>query len=757
MEKYKIDCKNHDSQDLVTNVKSFEKWYENTKQDKNIDNFCKEENISLSRNEKINLLLELVKKDVFGYSTLLSNSISLVADIDEQFIALLEEIVRVTNGDLAIGWFEMALIKIGKENNTLGIELANKLKKSTTLFDFSSTPLGGVGYNDFSKIEKIVDSMLSSNDPKEIVLGLRIIRIAFRKKQLYDNYEIFSKIETAIKINNETINIEATMALLEFYEYNQSFCQTQLLQLVKSNDKIKNLISHHLWIHPISNATNAIMLIRECYNTTNSSLQFTVFYALGNYTTTNYKEIMVMIRTAFENKAQPYGHLEYLITKLGKDALFPALNEFESWLDTDNFHLKFCIPRFIVLLIPSGQRQSCFSYFERWSDNKDIPKDLFLKIYKRVLATCYGNNFDQDFVQSSKTLLIKLVTKDRINLTFLLKDEDDETLQCARMINGLEYYSFDLNYDRILSNVELFQNLKDLLTTTWILQKKQENNRTNLLLRVLERELPDDSKINKIIEDIGKSTNMQEYSWHQLRLGNHVHDFFYLQNIEQKIQNLKNNELNIYSHFRSKLQNDEQVDDTISEINILGLLAEHYELKLEAPVGTRNIDSLIVIDGQKLYLEVINPSEFLPLELFEGEVFTIPNRAKNKILDKCERQLSQIPEEDIPAILAIDIQGSDIDIDSVTDALYGSTKYTFLMDKKTGEERGGYWSLNDNSIHTTKTISDVLSGVLCFKSEMLNNMKFYITGKLIPNPNAKNHLILHIIKRIEEIITKIED
>jgi hypothetical protein len=77
------------------------------------------------------------------------------------------------------------------------------------------------------------------------------------------------------------------------------------------------------------------------------------------------------------------------------------------------------------------------------------------------------------------------------------------------------------------------------------------------------------------------------------------------------------------------------------------------------------------------------------------------------------------------------------------------------MDSKTGEEREGYWSRKDNSIHKSKSSSDVLSAVLCYESELLTDMNFHITGKLIHNPNAKDHLIEHITKRIEEIIFKV--
>jgi len=418
--------------------------------------------------------------------------------------------------------------------------------------------------------------------------------------------------------------------------------------------------------------------------------------------------------------------------------------------------LKFSIPRFVNVLIPSGKKQSCFSYFKKWSKSETVSKELFLKIYKRVLASCYGNDFDQEFVKNSKELLTKMVSESGINPKLFVRGEEDETLQCASLIKGLEYYSKNLDYEKICSNIEFFPNLKNILTENWILKMKEKNNRTNLLLRVLERKLPEDDKINEIMETIEKSKDDKEFNWNRYRLGNHVHDFFYLLNIDHNIISLQKREIDVVKHFRDKLHNDEQANDTISELNLLGNLAEHYDLTLEVPVGTRNIDSLIEIDGQKFYLEITNPRGFSPIELFDGEVFTVPHRAKNKILDKCENQFSQISESDIPVILGIDVQGSDIDEMSISDALYGSTQYTFLMDKETGEDRGGYSSLKDNSIHKSKPESDILSAVLCFRSELLNDYRFHITGDLIHNPNAKNPLIHHITKRIEEVLVKKE-
>ena len=380
----------------MNQLELIEKWHDRKDSEKSIDDFCNEENILLSRDEKIELLSNLAEKDILLYSILLKNSIPLIADVDNVFLEFLEKIEHITHGDLTRGWFEMALIAIGMNNHDLGIKLAIKMKNSTTLFDLFTVTLEGVGSSDYSKIEEIVNNLLSSGDPKEIVNGLRTIRMVFHKKQLENNLDIFSKIDIVLKNNNEAINLESTNILLKFYDSDPNFCQTRLLQLAKSNVKSKNRILDHLCEQPIKNSTDAIILIQECNTVENPNTQFIVFCALENYTKTNYKEIMEIIRASLENGAPLLGSLEKLIRELGKNALLPSLDEFKNWLTTDNPCLRSSIAKFITILIPSEQRQSCFSYFEKWSNDKSIPQEIFLEIYKSVLFTCYKNNSDRD-------------------------------------------------------------------------------------------------------------------------------------------------------------------------------------------------------------------------------------------------------------------------------------------------------------------------------------------------------------------------
>ena len=738
-------------------LEMFDEWHDLTNSKQTIDNFCEEKKINLTREEKIKLLSEISKKDVFRYSTFLSNSIPLIVKNNDAFLELLQTIIQATKGDLVTGCFEMALIKIGRENSELAIELSEKMQKIEDIRDLSAAPLGGIGCENYSKIEKIVNCMLASENPEEVTLGIRTIRIAFNHKNMDNKEKIFSKIQTALEHNNEKINIEATIFFLKFYEQKPNISQKNLLSLAKINDIHKRMIIKHLWINPIKNEDNAITLIEECLNIQSTNIQYCAYSVLKKYTKTKHKKIMNIIHKSLESKEQPYVVFGDLIKELGKNALHESLNSFEEWFATDDIPLQCSMLQFPRYLIPNGREQCCFQYFEKWSNSELIPTDSFLNIYTYVLARCYQNECDQDFIKNSKKLLLKMVSDSGLKPKFFLRNIEDETLQCASLITGLKYYSDNLDYEMIYHNIKLFPKLKILFDMGWISKMKKENNRTNLLLRVLERKLPEDDKINEILNTIEESKNNEQYNWNRDPLGNYVYNFLYLRNIDQNIISLQKKGIDIIKHFKSKLHNDEQVDDTISELNLLGHLAEHYDLELEVPIEAKNIDSLIIIDGQKFYLEIINTKQYLPLDLFKGEVFKVDNRIKNKILDKCEKQFSKIPENDISVVLGIDIRKSDIDVMSVTDALYGRTVYTFQMGKETYDDRGVYSSLENNSIHKSKPESDMLSAVLCFKSELPNGYKFHITGELIHNPNAKNPLTLNIIKKIEEVLIQKEN
>ena len=343
------------------------------------------------------------------------------------------------------------------------------------------------------------------------------------------------------------------------------------------------------------------------------------------------------MRREIENGISPTEFV-CLIQNIGGKALCETLADLEeeSWLSSKNTELESSIPFFVSQLIPKTRRKEIIPFFEKWLKKSSISDELFLKIYKCVLGECYNDNlnckdlknqkkFDQDFVQDSKCLLAGLVRKKELNPCFFTKQDDDETIQCGFLIFALETCSDYLDYCKIRNNLQQFPNIRDLIIDELMRKiKENEKNSPNGLLRALNKDL---SKISKS----------------------------YLCNIECIIEKLKKEPKIDISTFKSKLKNDTQTLDTVSEINLLGLLLEKsFKIKgLEVKAGKskKNFDALIETDGKQLYVEVFNPRRYLPLDFFGG-AYHIPDKIRGKIEDKYEK-FSKLSDGDI-AILAID-------------------------------------------------------------------------------------------------------
>ena len=326
---------------------------------------------------------------------------------------------------------------------------------------------------------------------------------------------------------------------------------------------------------------------------------------------------------------------------LGKKTLHESMNEIGDWLlDTDNT-LKQSIPSVIPLLVPKGEYCEIILYLRRWFNNGSILDDLTVEILKHVLRE-YDNTAsgqqrpDLNFIIDAKYLLVELVEKKQIKTGFFKnKYKGNEYLQCGALIYAFENYCTDLDYDKICEKLNKLSHLKTVVEQ-WIQEKKNENNRTNGLLRSL----------------------------------NNSNDA-YLHNIDcalKKIINYKYKNKSIFSttKWSSKLKNDEQANDTLGEICLAKLLIEKsYRIKeLEAKVDGKDFDLLVEINSKQLYIDVIRLKEFLPLDYFGGPQYISSTWLSNKIKRKYCNKFLALHDDDI-AILAIDNSQGAVDIEEV--------------------------------------------------------------------------------------------
>ncbi len=202
-----------------------------------------------------------------------------------------------------------------------------------------------------------------------------------------------------------------------------------------------------------------------------------------------------------------------------------------------------------------------------------------------------------------------------------------------------------------------------------------------------------------------------------------------------------------FNNLLRNLKNSEQFWDTMSEVEFNSYFSKRYKLKLEPILNTKLLDSEIFLDKRGILFEILTPQTYGPLKNSSKAVL-IPNRSKNKILDKLEKQI--LPSKDYirtPLVLVINGSRSEIDVHDIEDAIFGRLKLMTIHDKKTGKMIHEYWDRDKNSLNDKNSDSKYISAVLFYKMEVRLGYGFF-EKTIISNPESKYPLNKNEYKRL---------
>jgi hypothetical protein len=145
------------------------------------------------------------------------------------------------------------------------------------------------------------------------------------------------------------------------------------------------------------------------------------------------------------------------------------------------------------------------------------------------------------------------------------------------------------------------------------------------------------------------------------------------------------------------------------------------------------LDAKASINRNDVYLEVVTPGTFLPLELVQGAI-GLPNRAVNIILDKVKDQLSGASLlVGKPVILVINLSRSEIDVHQIRDAIEGQLKFRLWFDRRSGRAVGEDVIREVNAISDKVPEGRILSGVLVIVRTFDDIAR--LIGMWLPNKN----------------------
>jgi len=96
-------------------VKDLHKWNYEGNLDKNLEDYCKEKNISLKKEDKFSILYELVDSNFFGNLLMIGNSLEDVSSDDEVFLNLIHDLINKIGNDFGGSEIEKSLISFGEK------------------------------------------------------------------------------------------------------------------------------------------------------------------------------------------------------------------------------------------------------------------------------------------------------------------------------------------------------------------------------------------------------------------------------------------------------------------------------------------------------------------------------------------------------------------------------------------------------------------------------------------------------------------
>ena len=225
--------------------------------------------------------------------------------------------------------------------------------------------------------------------------------------------------------------------------------------------------------------------------------------------------------------------------------------------------------------------------------------------------------------------------------------------------------------------------------------------------------------LNKAIQFIQEKEQDLSKIWWAYAYVNHYYWgsalFEYLDKCFSKIK-----DLNGFRSMLKNLHNKEQFWDTISEIEFNAYFAGRYQIELEpklwySPEKFKKLDSRIKLHQRDLFFEILTPKMNEALFKGNGAKF-LPNRSKNKFLDKLDGQLQAI--KDIarnPIILVINCSYSEIDEIDIENTILGEDKFNWTVNRKTGEAVDFYETRDNNAMVDTNPNSKCISAVLFYK------------------------------------------
>ena len=713
----------------------------------------------ISNEQMIKILERLVDDFIFKWLDFISLKLPDLTT-EKDFANLLRKVILRIKGDMAQGPFIRALIKVGEQNANLGFSLYKQMivEEDKDLIHYSSFPLGGAGKRNFDEAYSLIKEGLKSENPHLRAAYVKALRVVFEdRNELQQSSEIFNVLNRLSSEQEDVIvQVEVLNAYFDFSRFRYEDCIQHLICFAKrKNSAIRFNLANILWIRELQNKEDEIEILNLCAEDGDRNVLSRVALALSKKGPEFPEKSLRIIKDwIMKGKYFDVHEIDYSVREIGKAHLDRCIKEVETWIkekDVDG-RLQFFIP--IVLRELSSQNyQQLIGSIEIWRYRSEHFRRMALQTIRRVLTEIYPPQTDKmDIINSCFEILSEMAKDKSMNVERIIRNEPDRLFQCFRLVEELELERKEIDFERILENLENYRTIHDFLGARWFKTMREEKNKTHPLLISLSSESPDEKKLLKEVKAFKKETNEWKRYLRSLRIRDMLRPTAFLEYLEEMLHSIVSKAVKL-RELKAGLRNEDQFWETISEIEVTSSFINDYNVEIAPKVNSKKLDLRVEFDGEEIFIEVISPNMFKPLRYLSGKAMGIKNRARGKIFDEFKSHLKDLKtQRNVPIVIVIDIGRSEISYDFVEDYLMGTLQLTMLIDKEKGRVVDEYPSRADDSMHGLEKGTDILSAVICYKTTFGKDSKFHREGRIIHNAYAKNRLSKNAIEKIKNAL-----
>lgn len=713
-----------------------------------LTDFLTERNVNLSGQELCELAKNLIKKDVFVFLCPISSAMPNMASVDENFVEMLESIIDKIKNDMTQGPFIESLILTGKSDPELAMKIAYKLIESDNP-EYASFLAGGAFHGLPRMADAFMKKLFSSKNPRHQVTAIRTMRVAYKNSAKHEQ-RIFDDLEKASESDHIQVKTEAMEALLDFYKTDARRGKKLIESLAKSHTRCRYSLVVRIRCHSPFDKETDLYFLEMCSEDSDINVRKDLFYALSNFAKKHHDRVLEILAKCVIRDRYDLEGMGYVLNEMGKTNAAAALSTILDWIRQErDVKLTRYSDVMIKDLVSKADKSTILEPIFHLIKSEPRFTNRGLSILLEIISENYKGDTVPKFISDLFESLATLAKERKIDAAAVIKNGDNQILQCADVIHNIMYRPKPLDYGTIFQNLDKFPNIKDLFGISWFEQKRKEDNRTHPILITLGQKLPPDAKYDELVSLKKNAGNVRETFNATFNLKNFMDAACFLEYLDHNIRTMRDAGLETGGYSKN-LRNEPQFAATLSEIDFIVPFLDQYMVEPEPKINSKRLDARIEFGAKSVYVEIVSPEMFKPLSRLRG-TRTVQDRIRDKIYDKFKHQLKESGLTDQPVILAIDMGNSEVNYDFIEDYLLGPLKFKMYFDQEKSEAVDSHAYRDEKeSMHGLDPETDLIGAVVCYETRFHDDLSYRTEGRIYGNKHAKTALGHDVIRAIRK-------